>query len=147
MDGWFASQVWRCDCGTLMSCESGNPQSVSRRLARQRPSASVFLATTDDIRDATAQWSLNLRQIAIVEAEMDTDLKRGWIGSRSGPARGRAVSNVPPPQHLYLSAPPVAAGGELQWTAPHYKNSSLRFAAPQPRWPKLSKGSHRLRLN
>jgi hypothetical protein len=68
----MAVRLW-----ALMSYESGNPQSVLRRLARQRPSASVFLATTDNIRDATAQWSLNLRQIAIVEAEMDTDLKRG----------------------------------------------------------------------
>jgi hypothetical protein len=37
--------------------------------------------------------------------------------------------------------------GELQWTALHYKSSSLKFAAPPPRWSKLSKGSHHLPLN
>src|SRR5271168_2245743 len=37
--------------------------------------------------------------------------------------------------------------GELQWTALLYTNSSLKSAAPRPRLPKPSKGSHRLRLN
>ena len=37
--------------------------------------------------------------------------------------------------------------GELQWIARLYTNLSLKFAAPQPRSPKPSKGSHRLRPN
>jgi hypothetical protein len=40
--------------------------------------------------------------------------QRGWIGSRSGPARGRAVSNVPPPKHSCLSlVPPLKSGAPL----------------------------------
>jgi hypothetical protein len=39
------------------------------------------------------------------------------------------------------------SGGELQWTAPLYTNSSRKSAAPRPRSPKPSKGSHHLRLN
>jgi hypothetical protein len=37
--------------------------------------------------------------------------------------------------------------GELQWTALPYTSSLLKSAAPRPRSPKPSKGSHHLRLN
>jgi hypothetical protein len=44
--------------------------------------------------------------------------QKGWIGSRSGPARGRAVSNVPPPQHLCLPLlPPLNRGLLFAWSS------------------------------
>jgi hypothetical protein len=46
----------------------------------------------------------------MIEPKMGADLKKGWIGSRSGPARGRAVSNVPPPTHLCLPYCPAESG-------------------------------------
>jgi hypothetical protein len=103
---------------------------VLRRLPRQRPSASVFLATADDIRDAAAQWSLALRRIAMIEPKMGVDLKRGWIGSRSGPARGRAVSNVPPPQHLCLPVQGDAEAGPRK--ARRRASASLSHSCARP---------------
>jgi hypothetical protein len=77
------------------------------------PSASVFLATADDIRDPAAQWSPALRRIATIGSKMGADLKRGVDSSRSGPARGRAVSNVPPLDICVCPYAPAKSGAPL----------------------------------
>jgi hypothetical protein len=122
-----ASSLAASSIGRAISCSAGaaarcsprsSPTANGRACGVHDPetsrSASVFLATADDIRDPAAQWSLALRQIAMIEPKMVADLKRRWIGSRSGPARGRAASNVPSPQHLVFVLTAPARSGALR---------------------------------
>jgi hypothetical protein len=100
---WFGAPVWRIADLRTMRTESACIADLLRKMAVRlwgfnelriwqstaraastastAPSASVFLATADDIRDAAAQWSLALRQIAMIEPKMGADLKKGCGGA------------------------------------------------------------------
>jgi hypothetical protein len=97
----------------------GSRQSTARvaSTASTAPGASVLLATAEDIQDAAAQWSLALRRIATIELKMGADLKRGWIGSRSGPARGERLQMYHPHDICPCPYRPLNRGLPFAWSS------------------------------